>query len=99
MNIPSALAVLSVAEMYAADKAAAAAGIASIGLMERAGAAVVSVVMEHWVPQPVAVLCGPGYNGGDGFVAARLMAAAGWDVRLALLGDVAALRGDAAVNA
>lgn len=97
--IPPALAVLSVAEMYAADKAAAAAGVATIDLMEAAGAAIARVVQGRWKPQAVAVLCGPGYNGGDGFVVARLLAEAGWDVRLALLGKVEDLRGDAAINA
>ena len=97
--IPPDLAVLSVAEMYAADKAAEAAGVATIDLMEAAGAAIARVVQGRWKPQSVAVLCGPGYNGGDGFVVARHLADAGWDVRLALLGTVADLRGDAAVNA
>jgi NAD(P)H-hydrate epimerase len=97
--VPSALAVLSVAEMYAADKAAEAAGIATIDLMEAAGAAIARVVQARWPKQTVAVLCGPGYNGGDGFVVARVLADAGWDVRLALLGKVEDLRGDAAINA
>ena len=92
-------AVLSVAEMYAADKAAAAAGIPSLDLMEAAGLAVARLVQTRFTPQPVTILCGPGNNGGDGFVVARLLAEAGWPVRLGLLGPVADLKGDAAVNA
>lgn len=97
--IPSSHTVLSVAEMYAADKAAEAGGIASLDLMEAAGAAVARVMQARWKPQAVAVLCGPGNNGGDGFVVARLLAGAGWPVRVALLGPPVELRGDAAINA
>ena len=45
------------------------------------------------------MLCGPGNNGGDGFVAARLLAAEGREVRVALLGEINELRGDARINA
>ncbi len=99
MTAPFSNVVLSVAEMYAADKAAEARGVASWDLMEAAGAAVARLIKERWERQPVAVLCGPGNNGGDGFVIARLLAEAGCDVRLALLGPVTELRGDAALNA
>jgi len=91
--------LLTVAEMYKADAAAAAGGVASIDLMEAAGSAVVAEIAKRWQKRPVAVLAGPGNNGGDGFVVARVLAAAGWPVRVALLGDRASLKGDAAANA
>lgn len=92
-------ALLGVAEMYAADKAAMAGGVSGDALMEAAGKGVADAVLALGAPRPVAVLCGPGNNGGDGFVAARHLKQAGWPVRLALLGDAAALKGDAKLNA
>lgn len=92
-------ALLSVAEMGEADRRTIAAGTPGIQLMERAGAAVAAAVCARWAPCAVAVLCGPGNNGGDGFVAARILAERGYAVRLGLLGDRAALRGDAALAA
>jgi NAD(P)H-hydrate epimerase len=69
----------------------------SLELMERAGAAVADVAGRMiGVGARILVLAGPGNNGGDGFVAARRLAEQGYSVRLALLGDRAALRGDAA---
>ena len=88
-------ALLTVAEMYAADKAAIGAGIASLSLMEAAGAAVADAVRSLGGPRPVCVLCGPGNNGGDGFVAARVLRDDGWPVRVGLLGDAAGLAGNA----
>jgi hydroxyethylthiazole kinase-like uncharacterized protein yjeF len=93
------LEVMRVAEMGAADGAAIAAGTPGRVLMERAGAGVAQAITDRWSPRPVAILCGPGNNGGDGFVVARLLQAAGWPVTLALLGPREALRGDAALAA
>ena len=89
--------IITVAEMYAADQYAADHGIPSRTLMEYAGRAVADeIVRKNSKPCPVLVLCGPGNNGGDGFVAARLLRSRGWDVRVALLGERGGLKGDAA---
>lgn len=92
-------AVLGVAEMGRADAAASAGGIPGEQLMENAGRAVAAEVQRRYAAKPVLVLCGPGNNGGDGFVAARHLLAAGWPVRLALLGERGSLKGDAALHA
>lgn len=91
--------LLTVAQMYRADAGAVERGVSSLDLMERAGAAVAEAVNIRWPEGRVLVLCGPGNNGGDGFVAARLLADAGRHVQLALLGDCDDLTGDAAINA
>jgi NAD(P)H-hydrate epimerase len=85
--------------MYRADAAAIAGGVSGLELMEVAGAAIADAVQDRWPTGDVLVLCGPGNNGGDGFVAARLLTEAGRQVRLALLGPVDKLEGDAGVNA
>lgn len=83
--------------MGRADQAAARSGIWSFGLMEKAGQAVAAAALRL---SPGAlrfvVLCGPGNNGGDGYVAARALREAGADVAVFVLGDPARLKGDAA---
>jgi hydroxyethylthiazole kinase-like uncharacterized protein yjeF len=91
-------ALLTTEDMYQADRQTIAAGTPGVELMENAGAAVVREVTARWERRQVVVLCGPGNNGGDGFVVARLFSEIGWPVTLALLGSVSALSGDAAVN-
>ncbi len=85
--------------MAVADCATIAAGTSGMALMEAAGSAVANAVGARWSKRPVLVLCGPGNNGGDGFVAARHLRVAGWPVRVALLGSVEHLSGDAARQA
>jgi hydroxyethylthiazole kinase-like uncharacterized protein yjeF len=85
--------ILSVAEMGAADRAAIEAGTPGIELMERAGTAVANAVAARFRPQKTLVLCGPGNNGGDGYVAARVLKARGWPVEVRVLAEPTA--GDA----
>jgi ADP-dependent NAD(P)H-hydrate dehydratase / NAD(P)H-hydrate epimerase len=88
--------ILTVAEMTAADQATIASGTPGLVLMQRAGEAVAAAIRTRWGPCKTLVLCGPGNNGGDGFIAAKALAEAGYDVAVALEGDWEALRGDAA---
>lgn len=92
-------ALLTVAQMAEADRLAIASGMEEAQLMENAGQSVVQAVMQRWNSRPVLVLCGPGGNGGDGFVVARCLAAAGWPVRVASMLPIAHLRGAAAHHA
>jgi len=91
--------VLTVEETYRADQAAAAAGVPGVTLMENAGRAVAEALDARFPRGRAAVLCGPGNNGGDGFVAARHLRDRGWRVKLALLGRRDNLAGDAAHHA
>ena len=70
--------------------------IPGIVLMENAARGVVDAIGDLLPPNDeIAVVCGPGNNGGDGFVIARHLAATGWPVRVGLLGERAKLTGDA----
>jgi NAD(P)H-hydrate epimerase len=72
-------------------------GVPSLTLMENAGTAVAEFVLSYYpVAKTIGVICGKGNNGGDGFVAARKLSAAGKEVRVLVLADPAELRGDAA---
>lgn len=82
-----------------ADKLVVGKGARGIDLMEAAGRAVSKAVQGQWPKCPVAVLCGPGNNGRDGFVAARYLKAAGWPVKVALLSPHQNLSEDAAHHA
>ena len=85
--------LLTAAQMRALEQAAIASGeVTGLDLMERAGAGVVEAILAEWpdlalTSHRAVVLCGPGNNGGDGFVVARLLKQRGWEVEVFLHGD------------
>lgn len=97
MSEPLQNLLLTPSEMAGVDAAAAGSGIDSFGLMEKAGAAVAAAALRlHPGARRFAVLCGPGNNGGDGYVAARYLHESGAAAEVFHLGSPAGLKGDAA---
>ncbi|TDE40270.1 NAD(P)H-hydrate dehydratase [Antarcticimicrobium sediminis] len=96
--------LLSAAQMRAVEQAAIGSGdVTGLELMERAGRGVVAAMFDVWPELQVAplraiILCGPGNNGGDGFVVARLLHVLGWEVEVFLYGEAGALPKDAKTN-
>lgn len=91
--------ILTVEEMGEADRQTIASGVEGQVLMENAGRSVLWQILKRFAPCETLVLCGPGNNGGDGYVVARLLQGKGWRVRVAYLGDPKSLSGDAAIMA
>ncbi len=96
--------LLTAAQMRAIEAAAISAGkVTGLELMERAGRGVVEAIFEEWpalraTSHRAVVLCGPGNNGGDGFVVARLLKEWGWEVEVFLFGEPERMPADAQVN-
>lgn len=88
-------ALLSNVQMRRADGLAVESGCSTIELMGRAGGAVAAEILGRWSRRRTLVLCGPGDNGGDGFVVALVLQKAGWPVRIALAGQTVTLKGAA----
>lgn len=91
--------LLSVDDMRRAEALTVEKGIAEAALMENAGAAAAKIIEAKVPPRPTLILCGPGANGGDGFVIARKLKEAGWPVEVALLAAREKLTGSAAMMA
>lgn len=79
--------ILTAEQMRTAERQAIEAGTPETELMERAGRALAEAVRLYAGPRETLILCGPGNNGGDGYVAARHLAANGYAVRVAALGE------------
>ncbi len=87
--------ILTIAQAYEADRLAEKAGVDSYSLMLQAGAAVAVIAMDVCPTGDVLVLCGPGANGGDGYVAAKVLRDAGRTPQVLVFGDPTKLQGDA----
>lgn len=105
--------LLTAAQMRAIENEAIESGrVTGLELMERAGRGVVEALLQHWPDltegpsrsergerlRRAVIACGPGNNGGDGFVVARLLAERDWDILISLYGDPDKLPADARTN-
>src|SRR5277367_6620041 len=88
-------ALLTAEESHTADQMAIAGGTSGESLMENAGHAVADLICQKYMRGAVLVVCGTGNNGGDGFVAARLLKERNWPVTVTVVGDADAIKGDA----
>lgn len=91
--------ILTVAEMTEVDRLTAASGVPTLTLMENAGRQVANEIARRWPACRTTVLCGPGNNGGDGYVVARHLGARGFAVEVLTVGDHKSLKADAAAMA
>lgn len=89
--------LFTAAEMRTLDAATIASSVPGIVLMENAGAACANAILDRCGNDPAVILCGRGNNGGDGFVIARRLAAAGTPFEVWLLGAPKSIKGDAAL--
>lgn len=89
MSVPADAPILTTKAMREAEAACAVQGTSLSELMDHAGAAIADMAWRMAAGAPILILCGPGNNGGDGYVAARLLAARGATVRVAALGEPA----------
>jgi hydroxyethylthiazole kinase-like uncharacterized protein yjeF len=95
------LELLTTAQMAEADRRTIASGVPGMSLMENAAAAIAGVtgqILQKTSGRRILVLCGPGNNGGDGYVAARLLRGQRYKVRVASTTPPDELRGDAEIR-
>lgn len=85
--------ILSASEMSKTEAAAIADGTPAFQLMQNAGHAVAQEIMSCLEPCETLILCGPGNNGGDGFITAAQLKKNGWPVRVACLAKKSELKG------
>ena len=94
------LEILTSEEMNRADRLAAEQGVSGLWLMEQAGVGAAHYIKRLYPQRPkTLILCGPGNNGGDGYVIARHLRRQGWSVTIASAQSPDQLRGDAKINA